>query len=230
MRRLQFSIQTLLAVVLFVCLSCAALRARTELWDSGLFAGMLGSLLVATLLAAHRVGRKRAFWIGFALFGWVYLGLSLVPPIESRLPTTKLLAQLDSNYVMMDIVEDASTSIGPTTRALAEPGSKVSSGEATPRIQSQVLTDLPSGALPPVALPTDPTSSAPAMIVAVDDPAINRGWIRTGLRTLVGGSTGASENLRRIGHSLVTLMLAFAGGHLSCYLERRQSAPGMNGG
>ena len=39
---------------------------------------------------------RRAFWIGFALFGWIYLGLSLVPSIESRLITTKALAYLDS--------------------------------------------------------------------------------------------------------------------------------------
>ena len=39
---------------------------------------------------------RRAFWIGFALFGWSYLGLSLVPSIESRLMTTKALAYLDS--------------------------------------------------------------------------------------------------------------------------------------
>ena len=34
--------------------------------------------------------------MGFALFGWAYLGLSLVPSIESRLITTKALAYLDS--------------------------------------------------------------------------------------------------------------------------------------
>ena len=34
--------------------------------------------------------------MGFALFGWIYLGLTLVPAIESRLITTKALAYLDS--------------------------------------------------------------------------------------------------------------------------------------
>jgi hypothetical protein len=37
----------------------------------------------------------RAFWIRFALFGWGYLALSLVPSIESRLSTTKALAYID---------------------------------------------------------------------------------------------------------------------------------------
>jgi hypothetical protein len=34
--------------------------------------------------------------MGFALFGWTYLALSLVPSIEARLATTKALAYLDS--------------------------------------------------------------------------------------------------------------------------------------
>ncbi len=39
---------------------------------------------------------RQAFWIGFALLGWTYLGFSLVPSIESRLMTTKAFAYLDS--------------------------------------------------------------------------------------------------------------------------------------
>src|SRR5262249_23411754 len=53
-------------------------------------------LLVSVLLAVHRTESRRAFWIGFALFGWAYLALTLVPAIESRLLTTKALAYLDS--------------------------------------------------------------------------------------------------------------------------------------
>ena len=36
------------------------------------------------------------FWLGFAVCGWIYMGLSVVPSIESRLVTTKALAYLDS--------------------------------------------------------------------------------------------------------------------------------------
>jgi hypothetical protein len=53
-------------------------------------------LLTSVLLAIHRTESRRAFWTGFALFGWTYLTLSLVPSIESRLATTKALAYLDS--------------------------------------------------------------------------------------------------------------------------------------
>ena len=44
----------------------------------------------------HGRGATRAFWLGLTLFGGVYLAISMVPSIESRLPTTKVLTYLDS--------------------------------------------------------------------------------------------------------------------------------------
>ena len=96
MRRIRFNIASLLVVVLFVAVGFAALRESNEIWDSGLFTLTLVVLLISILLAVHRTEARRAFWLGFALFGWIYLGLSLVPSIESRLVTTKALAYLDS--------------------------------------------------------------------------------------------------------------------------------------
>ena len=96
MRRIRFTIASLLVVVLFVAVGFAALRESNDLWDSGVFTLTLAALLISILLAVHRTESRRAFWIGFALFGWIYLGLSLVPSIESRLLTTKALAYLDS--------------------------------------------------------------------------------------------------------------------------------------
>ena len=96
MRRLRFNIANLLGVILVLGVGFAALRESSDLWESGVFTLMLAALLISILLAVHRTESRRAFWIGFALFGWIYLGLSLVPSIESRLITTKALAYLDS--------------------------------------------------------------------------------------------------------------------------------------
>jgi hypothetical protein len=95
-RNLRFNIASLLFVVLVLGVGFAALRESNDLWESGLFTLTIGVLLIAILLAVHRREAKRAFWFGFALFGWGYLALSLVPSIESRLMTTKALAYLDS--------------------------------------------------------------------------------------------------------------------------------------
>ena len=88
MRRFRFSIAAMLGVVLFAAVAVAALRQADALWDSTLFSLALGLLALAVLLAVHRTGGRRAFWLGFALVGGAYLGASLVPPVEARLLTT----------------------------------------------------------------------------------------------------------------------------------------------
>src|SRR4051812_18918210 len=96
MRRFRFHLATLVILVLVLGVGFAALRESTDIWGSGIFTVTLVILLISILLAIHRTGKRRAFWLGFALFGAAYLGLSLVPPIESRLITTKVLASIDS--------------------------------------------------------------------------------------------------------------------------------------
>src|SRR5947209_18313288 len=96
MRRIRFNIASLLVVVLILAVGFAALRESNDLWDSGLFTLTLTVLLISILVSVHRSDARRAFWLGFALLGWTYLALSVVPSIESRLITTKALAYLDS--------------------------------------------------------------------------------------------------------------------------------------
>src|SRR5271165_3322942 len=101
MRRFRFHLGTL--VILGV--GFAALRESDETWDSSIFSLTLGMLSVSILLAVHRTETRRAFWLGFALFGSAYLGFSLVPSIESRLITIKALAYLDSKVPDRAIVQ-----------------------------------------------------------------------------------------------------------------------------
>jgi hypothetical protein len=96
MRRFRFHLGTLIALVLVLGVGFAALRESNETWDSGVFTLAVVILLTSVLLAVHRTEERRAFWLGFALFGVAYLGLSQVPPIASRLITTKVLAFIDS--------------------------------------------------------------------------------------------------------------------------------------
>jgi hypothetical protein len=96
MGRFRFSIASLLGVVLVIAVALAALRASTDAWDSGVLGLILLILLTATLLVVHRTNPRRAYWLGFALFGWAYLVASFVPPVGSRLPTTQGLGYLAS--------------------------------------------------------------------------------------------------------------------------------------
>ena len=99
MHHLRCNVAGLLVAVLFVAVGFAALREADELWDAWLFSLTLGLLLLAVLLAAHRTGGRRAFWAGFALFGWGCLGLSLIPSTEPRLIATRALASLQRTRI-----------------------------------------------------------------------------------------------------------------------------------
>ncbi len=89
MRRFRFHVGSLLILVLVLGVGFAALRESNETWDSSVFSITLGVLVISILLAIHRTERRRAFWLGSALFGAAYLELSLLPSIEPRLITTK---------------------------------------------------------------------------------------------------------------------------------------------
>jgi hypothetical protein len=104
MRRFRFRISTLLILIIVLSVSFAALRESSDIWDSGVFTLALGALLVSILLAIHRTEMRQAFWLGFALFGAAHMAMSLVPPIESRLITTKALAFLESKVSDRPIV------------------------------------------------------------------------------------------------------------------------------
>jgi hypothetical protein len=103
MHYLRYNIASALGAILFVAVGFAALREADELWDNWLFSLTLGLLLFAVLLAAYRTGERRAFWIGFALFGWGYLSLSLIPSTEPRLITTKALSYLHHQSTIFGI-------------------------------------------------------------------------------------------------------------------------------
>jgi hypothetical protein len=96
MKRFRFSIASLIGFILICGVAFAALKESNDWWEKGTFTLLVLVLLVAVLLAIHRGGVRRAFWIGFVLFGFVYLLLSVIPPVESRLISSQALGYLYS--------------------------------------------------------------------------------------------------------------------------------------
>jgi hypothetical protein len=176
-----------LLVISFVGVAVAALRASTDAWDGRLLALTSLGLLTSVLLAVHRTDRRRAFWLGFALFGWAYLVASLTPAIGPRLPTTKGLALIDSKIPARESDR--------VTGTLAYTLSTSTSAAGTNPVQGYVM--------PPLLV------SSSQGDVWVWDTATGR---------LLSGPNGSTEDFIRIGHSLLALLLAFAGGHLSRHL------------
>jgi hypothetical protein len=73
MRRFRISIAGLMAVVLFISVGFVALRYASDEWAGIVTMLALGILTLAIVGAIYRRGARRAAWVGFALFGWVYL-------------------------------------------------------------------------------------------------------------------------------------------------------------
>jgi hypothetical protein len=123
MRKFRFNIASLLAFILVLGVGFAALRESSDLWESGVFTATLGILLISILLAVHVHESKRAFWLGFGVCAWIYIGISVVPSIESRLLTTKALAYLDSKVPgrsgIFIVKWSAKKSGGPTNQVQA---------------------------------------------------------------------------------------------------------------
>jgi hypothetical protein len=186
MTRLRFNIGTLLAIVLFLAIGFAALREATDLWDSGVFTLTSVVLLVGVMLSVHRTGKGRAFWLGFALFGWAYLVASLIPSVESRLLTTKGLTYLNSKI----------------------PGRAVTA--------SFTITANTGGTVDVIGSPPNGQTLTATSVRLWNTPA--------------GRFLAVSpESFVRIGHSLLSLIVALAGGRLSCWLARedRHEEPSM---
>ncbi len=188
MKRFRFNIGTLVILVLVLGISFAALRESNDIWESGVFTVTLGLLLVSILLAVHRTGSRQAFWIGFALFGAAYLGLSVVPSIETRLVTTRALAYLDSKVPGRPTV----------------PHRYIASLIAIGAVNNQVSN---------VNVALDGIESATA-----GQGQVGRWNVTTA--KLLGGWSGTTENLVRIGHSLFALLAGWLGGQLSRRLCR----------
>ena len=99
MRGVRFSLRGLFGAVSFLAVGCGALIYASPLVSKLIFTAAIVVLLAAAVLAFCRFGAARAFWAGFACFGFAYLWLTCgqwqspdgTVPLRDRLVTTDLL-------------------------------------------------------------------------------------------------------------------------------------------
>ena len=93
-RAVRFPIAGLMSAVVVVPLGLAALRNASETWAGATFLSTCAVLCLAIVGVVCRGESERAWWLGFALFGWGYLILAFWSSLE--LPTMALLDALGS--------------------------------------------------------------------------------------------------------------------------------------
>jgi hypothetical protein len=238
MRAPRYNIASMLGAISFVGVGFAALREANDQWDSALFSLTVGLLLIAVLLAVHRTEARRAFWIGFALFGWVYLSLSLISRTESSLITTQALAYLEKANILgnranvMQVILDPdrlrayNLPLDDLLRAFTSESRMIGSPEDEQLRQAKLQTSptiefvLGSSVLASVHIGDNKPewyrefilkASPEGQILRLKDVATVQ--LRSSL--FISGGTGTTENFVRIGHSLFALIVGWLGGALS---------------
>src|SRR5437763_875362 len=92
MRPPRYSLAGMLAVVLVAAIGMAGLRYASYEWASGIFLLTCATLALSIVGVVCRQGPLRAWWLGYAVFGWGYMALAFGSrPAESHwpmLPTT----------------------------------------------------------------------------------------------------------------------------------------------
>jgi hypothetical protein len=71
----QFSIRSLLVAVAFTAVAIGALLNANAWWEAAVWGAALFALACAVALTIYRRDEGRAFWVGFCIFGWMYLCL-----------------------------------------------------------------------------------------------------------------------------------------------------------
>jgi hypothetical protein len=83
MNRLRFTLAQLMAIVILIGFGFASLRNANEFWAIATFNLAIFLNSTALVAATVRKGRARAAWAGFAVFGWAYLLVDLLPDRSS---------------------------------------------------------------------------------------------------------------------------------------------------
>jgi hypothetical protein len=89
MKAFRFTLRGLFGVVTLLALALAAVSKPTLFWTSAVGSLTFALLAIAIIAAALTRGPRRAFWVGFAVFGWMHLILATTPWFAAR--TSSLL-------------------------------------------------------------------------------------------------------------------------------------------
>ncbi len=79
MKQFRTSILGMIVVVAAFAMAFAALRSASDLWFGAVYTFTVILLLLSVIVARFRRGDEKAFWFGFAVFGWGFFLLGFGP-------------------------------------------------------------------------------------------------------------------------------------------------------
>jgi hypothetical protein len=79
MKSLQLSILACIVIIVACAIAFTALKTASHVWYSTFYTFTTILLLSAVIAARFRRGNEKAFWFGFAVFGWCFFVLGLEP-------------------------------------------------------------------------------------------------------------------------------------------------------
>jgi hypothetical protein len=201
MPRVRFTIIGLMAAVLACGVALAAFRDTSDFWGGAMLLATAVTLGAATLGARHARAADRAWWRGFALFGWGYLIATMGPwfaeEIGPKLPTTFALDRLQH------------LAVGPPERVVLQ-GNVSGSVSGTTFKADKMMLDYGGGRRTQVDARGGGVSAAMARLMTTALPgAINR------------------EAFLRVGHCLFAMLTAALGAAIAGRFHRSSDvAPG----
>jgi hypothetical protein len=224
----------------------AALRNPSYLWANAAFTAALMGVVAAVVNSIVGRGARRAYWLGFALFGGTYLAICSTPVLrDSVCPHLVTEAIFDMVYPLM---APASPQLPPApvlitgTLSFTTDTMTLTSVPATPPPQplrqspSEIGNSnpsIPTFDVPPAPVTTfiqtqPPPPPSPWSAWTAPDRSIGVGYALGSINLV------SSEAFRQIGHSFMALLVATLGGvfaryrHYVCACDREPAAPALS--
>jgi hypothetical protein len=174
MRRVRLSIGNILILIAIFGVGFAALKHPSSRWSGGLLLGDVCLFVFALMAIGYRRGAKRAFWVGFALFGWVYLVIAHAPVVREVsspfLLTTRALQK--ARPEVQTIFFAISLQPPPSSRTVpaVSPGSTAATSTATLNVKAVPTATIiaPSATFTTAARPSPAPMLAPNSSPAAD--------------------------------------------------------------
>jgi hypothetical protein len=206
----RFSIRQLLLGTALVAVACVALRSASPLWVAALLGLTLLLFAAAVPLAVFRQGTDRAYWFGFALFGWLYMlllayGWSLDPNTSQNNPLRTY------SLVTSRVTTSACVRIfGPPTESPIYPLAVATTAYPVAYNANVALTNNPYSNFAP-----NPIGTTPYIVPVTTYTTVRAGPAPNG---------PALDDFVNVAHAFWAILIAVCGGWFTCWLYATRPA------